>query len=61
MDQEIPDLLNDKVKGNEPVLANLSKSINNFKSQTVTEASEVVAGEVHNSQNIGGQAEEVLA
>ena len=44
INQEIPDLLSEEVKGNEAVLPRLSQSLNNLKSQTVTEASEVVAG-----------------
>ena len=44
INQEIPELLSEEVKANEAVLPRLSQSLSNFKSQTVTEASEVVAG-----------------
>ena len=44
LNQELPDLLSEEVKANEAVLPRLSQSLNNFKSQTTTEASEVVAG-----------------
>ena len=44
--QEIPNLLSESVRGDDATVSKLSEEIKSFKSQTVTETSEIVASEV---------------